>query len=219
MLIGARNADWVSQRRRQYPVRTLRPSPRLVEKLCPVGPFLRDKFSISFVVLGGCQPSAFFLSGWWHCPAAILLGLLPNSMKLTSLFLCCTSNTTIPSDDHEASVLETNDDKPVVPAAVTKPKPAKRKVPDPEPYSAARAEALFEQYADGDNASFIGPEGFERLCNDAEIPLEGALPLVLAWQVGASEMAKILKSEWDKATSELQYVSHNLFATLAFATA
>jgi DCN1-like protein 4/5 len=50
----------------------------------------------------------------------------------------------------------------------------------------------------------IGPEGFEKLCNDAQIPLDGALPLVLAWILDAKEMAKVWKDEWVKATGKLQ---------------
>ncbi|TFY57440.1 hypothetical protein EVJ58_g7019 [Rhodofomes roseus] len=81
-------------------------------------------------------------------------------------------------------------------------KPAKPSAP--APYSAASAISLFNSYADPDDPTVIGPEGFERLCSDAEISLEGALPLILAWQLHASEMANITKSEWEKTTSELR---------------
>ncbi|KAF9821614.1 hypothetical protein IEO21_00460 [Rhodonia placenta] len=74
----------------------------------------------------------------------------------------------------------------------------------PEAYSAQRAAALYSNYVDPDEPSVIGPEGFERLCSDMDISLEGALPLILAWQMKASEMAKITRSEWDVATAELQ---------------
>jgi DCN1-like protein 4/5 len=85
----------------------------------------------------------------------------------------------------------------------------------PKPYTPALALSLFNTYADPDTATTneptIGPEGFEKLCNDAQIPLDGALPLVLAWMLDAKEMAKIGKGEWIKATGTLQISSlHSL---------
>lgn len=85
----------------------------------------------------------------------------------------------------------------------------------PKPYTSALALSLFNTYADPDttatNEPAIGPEGFEKLCNDAQIPLDGALPLVLAWILDAKEMGKIGKSEWVKATGMLQISSlHSL---------
>jgi len=85
----------------------------------------------------------------------------------------------------------------------------------PKPYTPALALALFNTYADPDTATTdqptIGPEGFEKLCNDAQIPLDGALPLVLAWMLDAKEMAKIGKGEWIKSTGTLQISSlHSL---------
>ena len=61
-------------------------------------------------------------------------------------------------------------------------------------------------YADEDEPSVIGPGGFERLCADAKLPLEGALPLILLWQFDASEFAKISRAEWDAAFATLRYV-------------
>lgn len=65
---------------------------------------------------------------------------------------------------------------------------------------------LFSLYADADDPDVIGPEGFERLCNDADIPLEGAMPLILAWLVKGDEMAKITRREWETGMGELQCV-------------
>ncbi|KAI0082877.1 DUF298-domain-containing protein [Panus rudis PR-1116 ss-1] len=73
-----------------------------------------------------------------------------------------------------------------------------------EPYSRERAVQLFDRYADEDNQDVIGPAGFEKLCSDLDISLEGALPLILAWQFGASEMAKLKKDEWLKFTNDLR---------------
>lgn len=61
---------------------------------------------------------------------------------------------------------------------------------------------------DSDDPSIIGPEGFERLCSDANIPLDGALPLILAWQLSAKEMGKITEQEWKTGTESLKYVHH-----------
>jgi hypothetical protein len=75
-----------------------------------------------------------------------------------------------------------------------------------EPYSSQRAEELFKTYADSDDPNEIGPEGFEQLCNDANMPMDGARPIILAWQFGAKEMAKISKEEWTSGTSTLRCV-------------
>ncbi|KAJ3497790.1 hypothetical protein NMY22_g19664 [Coprinellus aureogranulatus] len=96
------------------------------------------------------------------------------------------------------------------------PPPATPAVPQPaqppadlkvQPYTAQRALALFQKYADSDDPSVIGPEGFEALCTDSGIPLEGALPLILAWQLDAKEMAKISKEEWVKGMETLKIAS------------
>jgi DCN1-like protein 4/5 len=71
-------------------------------------------------------------------------------------------------------------------------------------YSEQRALALFSQFADEDTPDVIGAEGFERLCKEAQVPLDGALPLLLAWQFGSSEIAKISKQEWLGGTAALR---------------
>jgi len=114
-------------------------------------------------------------------------------MKLMSLF-CCVPHTLKFLDSSTSTTKSTKS-------------PAKAKAADPskvEPYTAARASALFAEYADEDDADVMGPEGLERLCSDAGISLEGALPLILAWQLGATEMAKVKKGEWEKGTAELR---------------
>jgi DCN1-like protein 4/5 len=77
-------------------------------------------------------------------------------------------------------------------------------VPAPEPYSVARVRALFETYRDTDQPTIIGPAGFQQLCTDSEISLEGVLPLVLAWQLDAKEMAKFTEPEWMAGFKALQ---------------
>jgi len=76
--------------------------------------------------------------------------------------------------------------------------------PADEPYTPKRSTALFAKYTDSDDPKVIGPEGYEKLCSDANIPLEGALPLILAWQLGAKEMGKITTEEWNQGTETLK---------------
>jgi len=73
-----------------------------------------------------------------------------------------------------------------------------------EVYNANRALAIFKKYADPDDPDVIGPEGFTQLCTDAQMPMDGALPLVLAWQLQAKEMGKLTKKEWVQGMSLLQ---------------
>ena len=71
-------------------------------------------------------------------------------------------------------------------------------------YTEQQAEALFSQFADDDIPDVIGAEGFERLCNEAQVPLDSAMPLLLAWQFDSDEMGKISKDEWMRGTTALQ---------------
>ncbi|KAF7353674.1 Dicer-like protein 1 [Mycena venus] len=104
---------------------------------------------------------------------------------------------------------------PLEPAAQPKPKaPAPTAAPVTqasvskiEPYSPDRAASLFKKYADEDDPSIIGPEGFSNLCTEAQIPLDGAGPLILAWQLNAKEMGKFTKEEWTKGTETLKISS------------
>lgn len=65
-----------------------------------------------------------------------------------------------------------------------------------QPYTPQRAQALFNSFSDEDDRNVIGPEGLERLCTEADIPLDGAQPLILAWQLKSSEMGKFTRTEW-----------------------
>ncbi|TFK27338.1 DUF298-domain-containing protein [Coprinopsis marcescibilis] len=91
--------------------------------------------------------------------------------------------------------------------------PKKPKTLKVEPYTPGRALELFKSYADKDDPNTIGPEGFERLCGDAEIPLDGAIPLILAWQMNAADMAKISVDEWTKGTGILKASSLSALST------
>lgn len=86
------------------------------------------------------------------------------------------------------------------------PPPAKKTNTKHEPYTPQRAMELFKKYADSDNADVIGPEGFEQLCTDANMPLDGPRPIIFAWQMEAKDMAKVTKEEWVNGTSKLKCV-------------
>ncbi|KXN91212.1 DCN1-like protein 5, partial [Leucoagaricus sp. SymC.cos] len=102
--------------------------------------------------------------------------------------------------------------------------PANLKPPEPteaaavlsvkdEPYTPQRAITLFESYADPDEPNVIGPEGFEKLCTDANLSMEGSAPLILGWQMDAKEMAKISKEEWVSGTKALRISSPKHIST------
>ncbi|EIN08036.1 DUF298-domain-containing protein [Punctularia strigosozonata HHB-11173 SS5] len=125
--------------------------------------------------------------------------------------LCCVSDKTFDADEKPSSrngysassnsaIATAGPSSPTVKTPASKPK-SKGK---PEPYAANRAQELFDAYADEDDKEVIGAEGFERLCSDAGLPLDGALPLVLSWQLDASDMGQISREQWTKGTSALQ---------------
>lgn len=147
-------------------------------------------------------------------------------MRLSSL-LCCTSNIkNVTSSDHDSFPTKVSsktapaktpaslrDSQPINDSSVTDlTKMSSRTQHPPVPksyerYNAARAVALFQKYADPDEPNVIGPEGFSQLCDEAHIPMDGALPLVLAWQLQAKEMGKFTRDEWISAMSALQISS------------
>jgi len=87
-----------------------------------------------------------------------------------------------------------------------------KKITKNEKYTPQRALELFNTYSEKDNKTVIATEGFERLCTDANIPFDGALPLILAWQMQATEMGRITKDEWVKGTSSLRISSLSLLS-------
>ncbi|PFH52467.1 hypothetical protein AMATHDRAFT_139985, partial [Amanita thiersii Skay4041] len=76
-----------------------------------------------------------------------------------------------------------------------------------EEYTPKRSLAVFDTFVDSDNAQLIGPDGFERICSEAQIPMDGAMPLILSWQLGAEEMAKLSRDGWVKGTGNLKVSS------------
>jgi len=71
-------------------------------------------------------------------------------------------------------------------------------------------EKLFATYADKEDPSFVGAEGLEKLCTDANISMEGAQPLLFAWLLEASELGKLTKDEWIQGLDALQCVAFTL---------
>ncbi|KAF8232283.1 hypothetical protein L208DRAFT_937295 [Tricholoma matsutake] len=136
-------------------------------------------------------------------------------------FLCCSSHNinTVYSDDVPRESKGTIGEASNSNAAAKPTSPAKSSsvqthtsVPS-EPYTPQRSFSLFKSYADSDDPNVIGPEGYEKLCIDANLPLDGALPLILAWQLASKEMAKITKDEWTSGTESLKISSLSLLAT------
>ncbi len=74
--------------------------------------------------------------------------------------------------------------------------------PKREPASSAWYDAQFEVYADAAEGA-IGPEGIERLCKSLEVDPTDVSILVLAWQLGASQMGYFSHGEWRSGASTL----------------
>lgn len=65
----------------------------------------------------------------------------------------------------------------------------------PEPPRSAWFDDAFETYADATDGS-IGPDGIEKLCEGLQVDPTDPLILVLAWQLGASQMGYFSREEW-----------------------
>jgi len=149
-------------------------------------------------------------------------------MPLSSL-LCCLSNHIkhVHSEDNPTSNSKSFSPKEISTPKLPKPlsiiesvPPLHETSPDAlskcnaksETYTPQRALELFRTYTEKDDETVISTEGFEQLCADANIPFDGALPLILAWQMGSKEMGKITKDEWVKGTSSLRISSLSLLS-------
>lgn len=71
--------------------------------------------------------------------------------------------------------------------------------------------AFFDEYVDGDTLDTkeydepsISPEGLMRLCEDAEMPLDGVRPVLLAWICECTKLMHISKSEFTRGMTEYQ---------------
>ncbi|EGG23619.1 calcium-binding EF-hand domain-containing protein [Cavenderia fasciculata] len=59
-----------------------------------------------------------------------------------------------------------------------------------------RIEEFYDQYADPEDPTNIGPEGIERLCKDLGVEPEDVIVLVLAWHLNAQSMGFFSKKEF-----------------------
>ncbi|KAB5594384.1 DCN1-like protein 1 [Ceratobasidium theobromae] len=75
---------------------------------------------------------------------------------------------------------------------------------DPSTFTLEGVQALFEKYMDEDDNNVIAAEGMERLCADASIPMDGALPLLVAWIVNAKTLGTITRAEFTGAFGKLK---------------
>jgi DCN1-like protein 4/5 len=135
-------------------------------------------------------------------------------MLFTSLF-CCRSNSHTPDDPAEpSSSARKQDSEPPAPVRQrvlsSKKSTLTLSVKKTEPYNAADVQSLFKAYADEDDADIISPENFERLCTDANVPMEGPMPLILLWHMDAQDLGTIKKDQWTKAMQDSQCVVHTL---------
>lgn len=75
---------------------------------------------------------------------------------------------------------------------------------DPSTFTLEGVQAMFDQYADEDDNNVIGVEGMERLCNDASMSMEGALPLLVAWSVSTKALGSITRNEFTNGFGKLK---------------
>lgn len=78
--------------------------------------------------------------------------------------------------------------------------------PTPATKSVKSPICLLDPYADPDDSDTMTAEGLERLCEDAGIPMDGAQPLLLSWQLDVVEFGTFKREKWKKWLEEVQYV-------------
>ncbi|KAJ1310246.1 hypothetical protein OPQ81_006988 [Rhizoctonia solani] len=86
---------------------------------------------------------------------------------------------------------------------------------DPATFTLERVQAMFDKYTDEDDSNIIGAEGMERLCTDASIPMDGALPLIIAWSVNAKSLGTITRSEFTDSFCKLKIDTPEKMALMA----
>ena len=129
-------------------------------------------------------------------------------MLFTSLF-CCRSNSHHPDDPAEpSSSAQKQDPEPPAPVrqrVLSSDKPSlTSSIKKTEPYNPADVQSLFKAYADEDDANTISAENFERLCTDANVPMEGPMPLILLWHMDAQDLGTIKRDQWTRAMQDSQ---------------
>ncbi|QRW00339.1 cullin binding [Ceratobasidium sp. AG-Ba] len=75
---------------------------------------------------------------------------------------------------------------------------------DPSSFTLEGVQTMFDRYMDEDDNDVIGGEGLERLCGDASMSMEGALPLLVAWSVNAKTLGSITRTEFADAFGKLR---------------
>ncbi|KAI5119089.1 hypothetical protein M0805_004862 [Coniferiporia weirii] len=68
---------------------------------------------------------------------------------------------------------------------------------------AAGGGELFDAYADPEEPDIMNAEGLERLYSAADVPMDGARPLLLAWQLDAKELGSFAREDWMKGLEVL----------------
>ncbi|CAE6525404.1 unnamed protein product [Rhizoctonia solani] len=102
---------------------------------------------------------------------------------------------------------------------------------DPATFTLERVQAMFDKYTDEDDSNIIGgkfrwvweghtltlsiAEGMERLCTDASVPMDGALPLLIAWSVNAKTLGTITRSEFTDSFGKLKIDTPQKMALMA----
>ncbi|CAE6478327.1 unnamed protein product [Rhizoctonia solani] len=86
---------------------------------------------------------------------------------------------------------------------------------DPATFTLERVQAMFDKYIDEDDSNVIGAEGMERLCTDASVPMDGALPLLIAWSVNAKTLGTITRLEFTDSFGKLKIDTPEKMALMA----
>ncbi|KAG8687584.1 hypothetical protein FRC11_006962 [Ceratobasidium sp. 423] len=86
---------------------------------------------------------------------------------------------------------------------------------DPATFTLERVQAMFDKYMDEDDSNIIGAEGMERLCTDASVPMDGALPLLIAWSVNGKTLGTITRSEFTDTFAKLRIDTPEKMALMA----
>ncbi|CEL52272.1 DCN1-like protein 4 OS=Danio rerio GN=dcun1d4 PE=2 SV=2 [Rhizoctonia solani AG-1 IB] len=86
---------------------------------------------------------------------------------------------------------------------------------DPDTFTLERVQAMFDKYIDEDDSNVIGAEGMERLCTDASVPMDGALPLLITWSVNAKTLGTITRSEFTDSFGKLKIDTPEKMALMA----
>ncbi|KAH7340414.1 Cullin binding-domain-containing protein [Rhizoctonia solani] len=86
---------------------------------------------------------------------------------------------------------------------------------DPTTFTLERVQVMFDKYMDEDDSNIIGAEGMERLCTDALVPMDGALPLLIAWSVNAKTLGTITRSEFTDSFAKLKIDTPEKMALMA----